>query len=72
MRVPVALIVAQRTGATTEAQIQQKLESEGYSKIKVREHAKAHIDVTAAKNGKTEKLAVDPKTGAAKPDEDED
>jgi peptidase YpeB-like protein len=56
----------------TEAQIRQKLEAEGYSNIKVTEHAKSHIDVTASKNGKTEKLAVDPRTGTAKPDEDED
>jgi hypothetical protein len=56
----------------TDAQIQQKLQSEGYSNIKVTEHDKSHIDVTATKNGKTEKLAVNPSTGAVTQDQDKD
>jgi Peptidase propeptide and YPEB domain len=56
----------------TDAQIQQKLQSEGYTNIQITEHAKDHVDVKAAKNGKAEKLAVNPETGAVKPDEDND
>ena len=59
-------------GAMTDAQIQQKLQADGYTNVKVGDHDKSHIDVTATKNGKMEKLAVDPQTGAVKPDTDED
>ncbi|HEY4042072.1 MAG TPA: PepSY domain-containing protein [Rhodopila sp.] len=56
----------------TDAQIQQKLQSEGYSNVKITEHAKSHIDVTATKDGKTEKLAVNKSTGAVAEDDDKD
>jgi ferritin-like metal-binding protein YciE len=56
----------------TDAQIQQKLQSEGYTDVRITEHAKDHVDVKATKNGKAEKLAVNPKTGDVKPDEDND
>ena len=56
----------------TDAQIQEKLTADGYTNIKITEHDKNHVDVKATKNGKTEKLAVDPKTGAVTPDTDND
>ncbi|MBV8400267.1 MAG: PepSY domain-containing protein [Acetobacteraceae bacterium] len=56
----------------TDARIQQKLQSEGYTNVRITGHAKDHVDVKATKNGKTEKRAVNPKTGAIKPDEDND
>lgn len=61
-------------GASTmsDSQIKQKLESEGYSNVQIKEHDKGHVDVTATKNGKTEKLAVNPQTGQAMPDTDKD
>lgn len=59
-------------GAMTDAQIQQKLQSEGYTNVQVTKHDKDHIDVRAMRNGKAEKLAVNPQTGAAMPDADRD
>ncbi|HEX4178810.1 MAG TPA: PepSY domain-containing protein, partial [Rhizomicrobium sp.] len=56
----------------TDAQIQQKLQSEGYTNVKITEHDKSHIDVTATKDGKTEKLAVNRSTGAVAEDDDKD
>ena len=56
----------------TDAQIQQKLQSEGYTNVQITEHAKDHVDVKATKNGKTEKLAVNRETGTVKPDNDND
>ena len=56
----------------TDAQIQQKLQSEGYTNVQVTKHDKGHIDVTAMKNGKAEKLAVNPQTGALTSDSDDD
>jgi hypothetical protein len=56
----------------TDAQLQQKLQSEGYSNVKIAEHAKSHIDVTATKDGKTQKLAVNRSTGAVAEDDDKD
>jgi hypothetical protein len=60
------------SGATTmsDAQIKQKLESEGYGNVQIKEHEKNHVDVTATKNGKTERLAVNPQTGQARADTD--
>ncbi len=58
--------------AMTDAQIQQNLQAQGYTNIKIGEHDRGHVDVTASKNGTIEKLAVDPQTGAVKPDTDED
>jgi Peptidase propeptide and YPEB domain len=56
----------------TDAQIQQKLQSEGYTNVQITEHAKDHVDVKATKNGKTEKLAVNRETGTVKSDDDND
>ncbi len=63
-----------RSGASamSDAQIKQKLESEGYTNVTIRKHDKDHVDVTATKNGKTQKLAVNPQTGQAGPETDED
>ena len=58
--------------AMSDTEIQQKLQGQGYSNVKIGEHDKGHVDVTATKNGKVEKLAVDPATGTVKPDEDDD
>jgi hypothetical protein len=60
------------TGSTRPAQIQQKLKADGYTNVQVTDHDKDHIDVKATKNGKTEKLAVNPATGAVTPDDDKD
>ena len=59
-------------GTMTDAQIQQKLQSEGYTNVQITEHDKGHIDVMATKNGKAEKLAANPQTGAVMPDTDKD
>lgn len=56
----------------TDAQIQQKLQADGYTNIGTLKREKGHIDATATKNGQTVKLAIDPKTGAAMPDTDKD
>lgn len=56
----------------TDAQVQQKLQSEGYTNVQVTKHDENHIDVKATKNGKAEKLAVNPQTGAVMPDTDKD
>jgi predicted aspartyl protease len=56
----------------TDAQVQQKLQSEGYTNVQVTKHDKGHIDVMATKNGKAEKLAVNPQTGAVMPDAEND
>ncbi len=58
--------------AMTDTQIQQKLQGQGYTNVQIREHDKDHVDVTATKNGKVEKLAVDPQSGAVKADTDND
>jgi hypothetical protein len=65
---------ATRAQATTmtDAQIRQKLESEGYTDVRIREYGKTYVEVTAAKNGKPEKLAVDPQSGQVMPDRDDD
>ena len=56
----------------TDAQIQEKLKADGYTNVQIIEHDKNHIDVKAMKNGKIEKLAVNPQTGAVTPDTDND
>ncbi len=56
----------------SDAQIKQNLESQGYSNIQISRHEASHVDVTASKNGKTEKLAVNPKTGQVPMDTDKD
>lgn len=64
-------IQAQAT-TMTDAQVRQKLEAQGYTNVRITEHDKSHIDVIAAKNGKSEKLAVDPRSGQVTPDTDKD
>jgi hypothetical protein len=56
----------------TDAQIQEQLKADGYTNVQITEHDKDHVDVKAKKNGKTEKLAVNPQTGAVTPDTDND
>jgi hypothetical protein len=56
----------------TDAQIQEKLKADGYTNVQITEHGREHVDVKATKDGKTEKLAVNPKTGAVTPDNDND
>jgi hypothetical protein len=56
----------------TDAQIQEKLKADGYTNVQITEHDRDHVDVKATKNGKTEKLAVNPQTGAVTPDTDND
>jgi hypothetical protein len=56
----------------TDAQIQAKLKADGYTNVQITEHDRDHVDVKATKNGKTEKLAVNPQTGAVAPDTDND
>jgi hypothetical protein len=65
---------ATRIQATTmtDAQVQQKLESEGYTHVRIRERGKTYVEVTAAKDGKAEKLAVDPQSGQVMPEQDDD
>jgi hypothetical protein len=58
--------------AMTDTDIQQKLQGQGYTNVQIREHDKNHVDVTATRNGKVEKLAIDPQSGAVKPDTDND
>jgi len=56
----------------TDAQIQQKLQSEGYANVQVTKHDRERVDVTATKNGKAEKLSVNSQTGTLTPDTDKD
>lgn len=56
----------------TDAQIQQKLQAQGYTNVQIGDHDRGHIDVTATKNDTAEKLAVNPQTGAVMPDTDKD
>jgi hypothetical protein len=66
-------VVKVQAAAMSDAQIKQKLESEGYANVRITEHDKDHVDATATKNGKPEKLAVNPQTGQVMPaDTDED
>ena len=58
--------------ALSDAQIKQHLEQQGFSNVQVRDHSKGHVDVTAMKGGKSQKLEVDPATGQARPDTDND
>ena len=69
---PAGLATTVQAARMTDAQIQQKLKADGYTNVQVTDHDKDHIDVKATKNGKTEKLAVNPVTGALMPDNDND
>lgn len=52
--------------------IQQSLEAQGYSNVQVTKREQSHADVTAMKNGKSERLEVDLQTGQIKPDDGDD
>lgn len=56
----------------SDAQLKAKIEAQGYTSVRITEHDKDHVDVTAMKGGKKVKLAADPKTGQVKPDADKD
>jgi hypothetical protein len=56
----------------TDTQIRQTLEAQGYTHVRIRERDKDHIVVTAAKDGKPEKLAVNPQSGQVTPDTGDD
>jgi len=56
----------------TDTQVRQKLESEGYTNVRIRERGKTYVEVTAAKDGKTEKLALNPQSDQVIPERDDD
>ena len=56
----------------TDAQVRQKLEAQGYTNVQIKERDKGHIDVTAARNDRSEKLAVNPQSGQVTSDTDND
>lgn len=56
----------------SDIDIKSAVQTKGYTNVKITSHDKDHVDVRATKNGKTVKLAVDPQTGAVKPDTDKD
>lgn len=56
----------------TDSQITRNLESQGYTNVRISRHERSHIDVRATKNGKTERLAVNPQTGQISADSDKD
>ncbi len=65
-------IMTVQTTPMTDAQIQQKLQSGGYSNVQITGHDKNQIDVTATKDGATQKLTVNSQTGASTADTDKD
>ena len=56
----------------TGAQIRQSPETQSYTNIRITEHDKSHVDVKAVTDGEPAKLAVNPRTGQASPDNDKD
>jgi hypothetical protein len=56
----------------SDVDIKAAVEAKGYTNVKITDHDKDHVDVTATKDGKTVKLAVDPQTGQVRPDTDKD
>jgi Peptidase propeptide and YPEB domain len=61
----------QLAGSATKVQA-KKLEGEGYTDVRIGERDKGYIEVTAAKDGKTEKLAVNPQSGQVTPNTNAD
>lgn len=53
------------TSATkmSDSQIEQNLEKQGYSNVKVTKHVLDRVQVSASKNGVNHTLSVDPTTG---------
>lgn len=64
--------LAQQAKTMSDAQITQKLQAQGYSNVQIKEHDKDHVDVSATKDGKRMELSVNPQTGQAHPDTDND
>jgi hypothetical protein len=58
-------------GKMTNAQIQQKLQAEIYTDIHIAGRSYGDVNVTATKDGKTEKLAVKPQSGEVMPAPDD-
>jgi predicted aspartyl protease len=58
--------------AMSDTQVRQAVEAQGYSNVRITDRDKGHIDVTASKDGKPAKLAVNPQTGQVTPDTDND
>jgi hypothetical protein len=56
----------------SDVDVKSAVEAKGYKNPQITEREKDHIDVRAAKNGKVVRLAVDPQTGAVRPDTDKD
>jgi len=56
----------------SDVDIKAAVQAKGYQNPQITDHDKDHVDVTATKDGKKVKLAVDPQTGAVKPDTDKD
>jgi hypothetical protein len=56
----------------SDIDVKSAVEAKGYKNVRITHHDKDHVDVRATKDGKTVKLAVDPQTGAVKPDTDKD
>ena len=63
-----------QTGSSpmSDSQIQQELQSAGYTNIQGLKHEGDHVNVTATKNGQTTKLVVDARTGHVAQDTDDD
>jgi hypothetical protein len=61
-----------QTSQMTDEQVQQKLQSAGYTNIQIVGHESRRIEATAQKNGATQKLVVDPQTGAIAANKDDD
>lgn len=51
----------------SDSQIEQSLEKQGYSNVKVTGHEQGAIQATASKDGKNQNLKVDPITGEVEP-----
>jgi hypothetical protein len=54
-------------GEMTNAQVQQKLQAEGYTDIHITGRSYGDVNVTATKDGTAEKLAVKPQSGEGMP-----
>jgi hypothetical protein len=72
LALPASAQTASGKKAMSDADITRMLESKGYSDVRITDHEKSHVDVTAMKGGKSVRLAVDSATGHIKPDTDKD
>jgi hypothetical protein len=55
----------------TEGQIREKLQSEGYSNVQIVRRG-AYFEAVGLKDGKTDKLVVDARTGRLADDDEDD